>query len=420
MTSHHLDWAALPDQDIEDARLAANIGFTAAAGAAASASVVPIIGDAITAGATTAIAHAQTIANYHFDLRQVNAQREAATAAVNNPEYNTEVWGEIVEKSRDLVVIEDFQIGVDNIFLPSVSNIEVDNVNNIGYAIKSGLNNERGVFIEAQIGGENSNLVFIENHYDGLSNTDFLDQISNLLVSQPDGGSIIGTFNETPVRVTPFGFGAKQQEGTFAGDHIIGQQLSPLARSVPGSFELIGEFGDDWIQGSSEGDILHGGFNIDQSLTVGIFIHEDDGFDILQGGKGDDLLKGGSGNDTLDGGGFTYDDDLNVTGVIVGDGTDTLTGGSGNDTFVFNTPDTGIDVITDFTVFVDKIQINRDNFGATDPSEFSFDPTNGALSFGSEQFAILENNFDVQNQNLQNFDVNRDIQLVSPSDIQLV
>ena len=96
--------------------------------------------------------------------------------------------------------------------------------------------------------------------------------------------------------------------------------------------------------------------------------------------------------------------------VIVGDGSDTLIGGSGNDTFVFNTPDTGIDVIKDFTVLVDKIQINKDNFGATGVSDFSFNQTNGALSFGSQQFATLENNS--ESQNLQSFDVNRDIQLV--------
>ncbi|MBE9180141.1 hypothetical protein IQ268_16355 [Oculatella sp. LEGE 06141] len=135
--------------------------------------------------------------------------------------------------------------------------------------------------------------------------------------------------------------------------------------------------------------------------------YEDDGFDILQGGKGDDLLNGGSGNDVLDGGGFNYDSNLNVTGVIVDDGTDILIGGSGNDTFVFNTPETGIDVIRDFTVLVDKIRINQANFGATGISDFSFDQTNGALSFGSQQFATLENF-----ATLQNFDTNRDIQLV--------
>ena len=73
--------------------------------------------------------------------------------------------------------------------------------------------------------------------------------------------------------------------------------------------------------------------------------------------------------------------------------------------YVFNSLSTGIDVITDFTVLVDKIQINQVEFGATDKSEFFFDQTNGALSFGSQQFATLQNFAE-----LENFDVNRDIQ----------
>ena len=306
------------------------------------------------------------------------------------------------------MLIEDFQIGVDNIFLPSVASVA-----NVGYAIKSGtLNNQNGVFIEAQIGTENSNLVFIENNYGSLNNTDFTDQISNLLTSSgndnTDSASIISAFNQTPIAVEPLQGKQQDLEGSFAGDHILGLELGREPNnSESGSFEFIGRFGDDFIQGASQDDLLYGGFNSDKSLTDGALTYEDDGFDILQGGKGDDLLNGGSGNDVLDGGGFIYDDNLKITGVLVDDGTDTLIGGSGNDTFVFNTPDTGIDVIRDFTVFVDRIQINQANFGATGISDFSFDRTNGALSFGSEQFATLENFAD-----LQDFDVNRDLELV--------
>lgn len=93
--------------------------------------------------------------------------------------------------------------------------------------------------------------------------------------------------------------------------------------------------------------------------------------------------------------------------MIADDGTDLLIGGSGNDTFVFNTLSTGIDTIRDFEVLIDQIQINQVEFGATDTNQFSFDNTNGALSFNSQQFATLEN-FD----SLQDFDVNRDILLV--------
>ena len=98
---------------------------------------------------------------------------------------------------------------------------------------------------------------------------------------------------------------------------------------------------------------------------------------------------------------------INTQEVLKNDGTDRLNGGLGNDTFVFNTLSTGIDIIEDFEVRVDTIRIDADGFGATDISQFSFDQSNGALSFGSQQFATLENF-----ANLQGFDVNADIQLV--------
>ena len=401
----------LPDEDIEIARLSANLAFDAIGGAF---DAIPVLG----AVGSTATAIQQTLANYAFDLAQVEAQKEAAINAVRD--FDSLDFGTIEEETRDIVVIEDFKIGVDNVFLPSIS---ID-VNVAGFEISQGELRDQngefqgGAFIEVKNGQERSDLVFIANQYDTLEDSDFTDQISNLFQNSGSSGSILGTFNPKPVDIEPLQSGTSIKLGSFAGDHIFGRELGrEQDNSESGTFEFVGQFGDDFIQGASQDDLLYGGFNSNRSLNDGALTYEDDGFDILQGGRGDDLLNGGSGNDTLDGGGLIYDDNLDVTDVIVSDGTDTLTGGSGNDTFVFNTPETGIDVITDFTVSVDKIQINADNFG-TDISEFSFDQTSGALSFGGEQFAILENNSDLQN--LQNFDVNRDIQLVSPSDIQLV
>jgi Ca2+-binding RTX toxin-like protein len=401
----------LPDQDIEDARLVSNLLLDAAGGAAGS---IPFFGDV----AATGIAMEQTLLNYKFDLAQVEAQKQAATDAVNNPDYNTSAWGTITQTNRDLVVVEDFQIGVDNLFLPSVSN-----VSDVGYAMKSGtLNSKEGVFIEAQIGNETSNLVFIVKNYHDKTKTEFSEEISNLLKSSGDStinpttgevttnfsGAMIGTFNQTPIKVEPLFSGRNVQLGSYAGDWIFGLELNEeqSTEDIGGSFELIGQFGDDFIQGSIKNDFLNGGFN-SITPTFQKFTYEDDGYDVLQGGKGDDQLRGGSGNDILDGGGLTYDTNINVTGIITDDGTDILIGGSGNDTFVFNTLKTGIDTIQDFEVLVDKIHINKVEFGAMDNSEFSLNNTNGALSFNSQQFATLENFV-----SLQGFDVNRDIVLV--------
>ena len=61
---------------------------------------------------------------------------------------------------------------------------------------------------------------------------------------------------------------------------------------------------------------------------------------MLLGENGDDQLDGGSGNDLLDG----------------GSGQDVLTGGSGNDTFVFKTG-YGNDVVQDWSSAGDRIDI---------------------------------------------------------------
>ncbi|MGI0480657.1 Calx-beta domain-containing protein [Geminocystis sp. CENA526] len=76
----------------------------------------------------------------------------------------------------------------------------------------------------------------------------------------------------------------------------------------------------------------------------------------LNGGYGNDTLIGGAGNDTLTGGGG------NDT-LIGGTGNDTLTGGGGNDFFRFNSPNEGVDRITDFNVTEDTILISRSGFG---------------------------------------------------------
>ena len=67
------------------------------------------------------------------------------------------------------------------------------------------------------------------------------------------------------------------------------------------------------------------------------------GDDILIGRGGDDLLRGASGDDLLFG----------------NSGNDTLIGGSGADDFRFASLSDGVDVITDFAINVDTIQLNN-------------------------------------------------------------
>ena len=412
---------SLPDMGIEADRLATNLTADIAAGGVAYLNAIPVIGNIGAAGASTAIAVGQTLANYEFDLAQVAAQEQAAIDAVNNSNYDPRYWGTITQTFRDRVIIEDFQIGVDNLFLPLPTS-------NVGYALKTGtFNTNQGVWIEAQIGNETSNLAFIVNAYDNMSNTEFHRQISSLLkaageITQLNGGQLstsfnapgITTFNQTRIFIDPQSGQrssmANTDLATYASDYIYGKELAHSSfQGEDGSFELIGEFGDDLLRGNKGNDILWGGFNTAQDPSFTNITYTDDGFDILQGGKGDDTLYGGSGNDVLDGGGFTYDADEKVTGKILDDGIDRLIGGLGNDIFVFNNLSTGTDTIVDFEALIDKIQISANGFGnITDTTNFSFDSTNGYLSFGTQQIAYLEN----YNNPTFTFNVATDITLV--------
>jgi Ca2+-binding RTX toxin-like protein len=78
--------------------------------------------------------------------------------------------------------------------------------------------------------------------------------------------------------------------------------------------------------------------------------------DKLTGNAANNTLKGGAGADQLKGG---AGDDMLFGGI----GQDGLTGGSGSDTFVFDTISGGKDVIFDFELAFDKIQLEGSIFG---------------------------------------------------------
>ena len=108
---------------------------------------------------------------------------------------------------------------------------------------------------------------------------------------------------------------------------------------------LTGGRGRDILEGGSGNDVLSGGRARD-------LLDGGEGNDVLNGGRGRDALDGGSGDDALNGGGGR--DVLNG-----GEGNDILTGGAGNDVFVF-ADGGGDDVVTDFRVGSDALQISTD------------------------------------------------------------
>ena len=147
--------------------------------------------------------------------------------------------------------------------------------------------------------------------------------------------------------------------------------------------EVNGGGGDDTltIQDISATDIAKVIFNGDEGndvldasqANIEVEANGGNGDDTLLGGAGDDTLSGDGGNDTL----------------IGGNGNNTFRGGAGADTFVVGFD--GIDVIEDFNAEEgDIVEIALSVFGATSPSQFTYDSSDGALYYNSVHFATIE------------------------------
>jgi Ca2+-binding RTX toxin-like protein len=133
---------------------------------------------------------------------------------------------------------------------------------------------------------------------------------------------------------------------SFAG-HFYGT-TGPSSPQPHGEAVVFGGNGDDGITVDIRVDVLYG----ETPVSGQFYFDGQAGNDILAGGNSIDYLLGGSGADVLYG----------------NQGDDVLSGGTGNDTFVFRRESYsggrqyfsfGNDVITDFVVGADKLQISN-------------------------------------------------------------
>lgn len=124
--------------------------------------------------------------------------------------------------------------------------------------------------------------------------------------------------------------------GNSADNVLLGNSGNNHLSGVWGDDTVSGEGGDDTLVGEVGQDLLIGGRGSDHLLGG-------DGQDTLRGGEQADFLSGGSGDDVLHG----------------GEGADTLIGGDGADIFVIDPAWMSSDVIEDFTIGVDKIDVSR-------------------------------------------------------------
>lgn len=157
-------------------------------------------------------------------------------------------------------------------------------------------------------------------------------------------------------------------------DLIYGVNGNDTIKGGTGDDRLFGQAGDDKLFGQGAWDLLVGG----------------GGKDHLNGGFGNDRLRGGSGDDVLLGG--QHDDTLMGDGgrdhLSGGTGNDILTGGVGRDVFFF-ARNNGHDIVTDFQLGFDKIEIGR---GAASLDDLSFSRKGADVLISFEGTEILVEN----------------------------
>ncbi len=207
-------------------------------------------------------------------------------------------------------------------------------------------------------------------------------QKPNIVIESIQGTSIRGVLSATATANTIYGGSSSETLFGFAGsrNNLLGGEGDDL---------IFGVGGRDFIRGGDDNDIIYGGKGRDvifgeqgndiifggkgnDSLSGGA------GTDVIYGQKGDDLISGGTGNDRLFGGdgkdtlngnegndllfGGKGDDNLNGDAgddlLVGGTGNDVLTGGAGKDRFRL-APREGTDIIADFTVGEDSIELAR-------------------------------------------------------------
>jgi Ca2+-binding RTX toxin-like protein len=130
---------------------------------------------------------------------------------------------------------------------------------------------------------------------------------------------------------------------------------------------VSGDKGANLLEGTATNDIINGNAGNDTVNGLGgdDLLTGDRGNDALTGAAGDDTIHGGLGNDVLSG----NDGQDDLYGSL---GRDTLTGGDDADIFHFESLSssermrTGSDLITDFEVGVDKVNLQGLGFTAFD------------------------------------------------------
>jgi Ca2+-binding RTX toxin-like protein len=182
--------------------------------------------------------------------------------------------------------------------------------------------------------------------------------------------------------------------GGIGNDSMIGLDDDDRLFGGGGNDGLSGDDGEDSLQGGAGNDRLSGGTD-DDILRGG------QGADTLSGNDGEDRLSGGAANDTLTGG--SGEDSLSGgsgSDILTGDaGFDLLSGGTGADLFDFDLATDSRrlsgDVITDFEIGLDRIDLSSIDANGTAPGDPAFVFVGTAALTALGQIRIVDQGSDI-------------------------
>lgn len=293
----------------------------------AALGLVTVVGPALGFLASVGKTGYDTFADQQAMKDAINLQNSKAQLAASN--YNNSHWGTITSQGvRDLITINDFEIGKDTILLPKLT--DPTQIFKTSFASMGG---KDGLLISIKGNdGVEKNVAFIVNNYHvaGIDTTKFAETINDLFL-----GGQVGKFMATPVKGSTVGtvFDINNSHVSFANDRIYtdggvfdGDGNFVVGNVAGGNDIAYGYYGDDVIDGGAGNDTLYGGTGFDTGLK-NMFeqSYGNDGNDYLVGGNGNDILYGESGDDYLNG------DVKNPDGTFQFAGNDKLYGGTGND-----------------------------------------------------------------------------------------
>lgn len=234
----------------------------------------------------------------------------------------------VVARGDDALIIADFSVGSSGDYL-LLNGYGADELK----AIKLSENDDALIMVMP----DGTRVIFEDMELSDVSKVAFQATINGTVTAFTPG--------ERPPVPSDSGLPKPTMAGTSGKDSLTGFDETSdviLARAgndtlngQDGNDRLYGEDGDDKLSGNDDNDRLYGGSGSDA-------LYGEDDDDMLYGEAGNDKLYGGGGNDILNG----------------GLGQDRLYGGDGEDVFVFSEMPDAHDIIEDFDVEEDRIDLD--------------------------------------------------------------